>query len=421
MINSNTVKYLTADLTQELQEELHDLYRALHAAPELSMQEHETATLIKERLEGLGFEASLCGGTGVVAVLRNGDGPVVGLRSDIDGLPVKEETGLNYASAARGHLPDGTEVPVMHACGHDMHITCAIGAATVLSRRRDEWSGSLVLIFQPGEETSEGALAMLRDGLWERTPHPEVLFGQHVWASRTGTIEVPSGPAMAMADSWKVKVHGRGGHGSRPQDTIDPVLLGAHMVVRIQSVVSRELHPQASAVVTVATFHAGLKENIIPSSAEFTVNVRTLDPQVRTGVLASLRRTILAEAAASGAPEPEIEELYRFPLLFNDPESTATTVEVLSAALGSENVRQVPPVMGSEDFGHLSEALGVPAVYWFFGGLEDDVDSVESAVPTNHSPGFAPLIEPTLTTGIASAVAAVSARLNLAHPNVVVV
>lgn len=401
----------TSQLTDPLREDLHALYRTLHSAPELSMQEHATAALIRERMENLGLETFPCGRTGVVAVLRNGEGPVVGFRADIDALPVKEETGLAYASQARGTLPDGTDVPVMHACGHDTHITCAVGAVTLLAECREHWSGTVVLIFQPGEETSEGALAMVQDGLWQRAPQPEVIFGQHVWPGRAGTVEVSTGPAMAMADSWRVVVRGRGGHGSRPEETIDPVVVGAHMVVRIQSIVSREVHPQGSAVVTIATFHAGLKENIIPSTAEFTINVRTLDADVRDRVLSALRRVLTAEAQASGASEPDIQELYRFPLLYNDPDSTARTIEALRAALGVDKVTEKPAVMGSEDFGHLAECIGVPAVYWFFGGFPDQVVDGSGPVPSNHSEHFAPVLEPTLSTGVAAAFAAIMSRV----------
>lgn len=388
-----------ARLSERLLEDVHALYRTLRAAPELSMQEHRTAALIQQRMEDLGYQAVLCGGTGVVAVLRNGAGPVVAFRADIDALPVQEETGLSYASSARGRLPDGTEVPVMHACGHDAHIACAVGAATLLAQQRDDWSGTVVFVFQPGEETSQGARAMVQDGLWDRTPAPQVIFGQHVWPGVAGTVEVSSGPAMAMADSWKVTVHGRGGHRSRPEDTVDPVVLGAHMVVRIQSVVSREVAAQQAAVVTVATFHAGLKENIIiPSTADFTVNVRTLDPDVRARVLTALR--LAAEVEASGAPRPVIEELYRFPLLINDPQETEGVVAALQGALGSGNVAQQPPVMGS----------GMP-VYWFFGGLAPGVVHGDAPVPSNHSPGFAPVLESTLRTGLVAAFTAIMSRV----------
>lgn len=398
-------------ISPELRDELHALYRQLHADPELSMQEHRTAALITERMAALGFETFSCGGTGVVAVLRNGEGPVVGLRADTDGLPVAEDTGLDYASTAQGRLRDGTEVPVMHACGHDTHITCAIGVASLLAGGRDSWSGTVVILFQPGEETSEGAAAMVADGLWDRAPHPEIIFGQHVWPGRAGEVEISTGPAMAMADSWRVTVHGRGGHGSRPEDTIDPVVLACHMVVRIQSIVAREVPPLKSAVVTVGSFHAGLKENIIPATAVFTLNVRNLDPEVRERVLAALRRVIAAEAQASGAPEPEIEELYTFPLLYNEPEATEQIKAALAAALGPEKVRDTPAQMGSEDFGHLPGAIGVPSVYWFFGGMPDEVVDGDQPVPSNHSPFFAPVIEPTLSTAVTAAYAAIMSRV----------
>jgi amidohydrolase len=399
------------EIPAELREDLHTLYRHLHGAPELSMQEHATAELIRARMDALGCETFVCGGTGVVAVLRNGEGPVVGFRADTDALPVAEDTGLDYASTARGVLPDGTEVPVMHACGHDTHITSAVGAATLLAGNRDAWAGTVVFLFQPGEETAEGAMAMLQDGLWDRAPRPEIVYGQHVWPGRAGQVELTSGPAMAMADGWKVTVHGRGGHGSRPEDTIDPVVLAAHMVVRIQSIVSREIPAQQAAVITIASFHAGLKENIIPAVAEFTVNVRNLDADVREQVLAALRRVIRGEAVTSGAPEPRIDEIYTFPLLVNDPAETDSLRAVLGAALGAENVLDRPAQMGSEDFGHLPDAIGVPGVYWFFGGMSDEAVDGDAPVPTNHSPFFAPVVEPTLSTGVTAAVSAILSRV----------
>ncbi|MEJ5915387.1 amidohydrolase [Pseudokineococcus sp. 1T1Z-3] len=396
-----------------LRADLHDLYRTLHAAPELSMAEHATARLLTERVEALGLTARTVGGTGVVAVLENGPGPVVAFRADTDGLPVAEDSGVDYASTARGVLPDGSDVPVMHACGHDTHMTSAIGLAALLARDRSAWAGTFVLLLQPGEETGAGARAMVADGLWEHVPRPQVVLGQHVWSGRAGTVEVSTGPAMAMADAWRVTVHGRGGHGSQPHTSTDPVVLAAHMVVRLQSVVSREVAPQAAAVVTVGSFHAGLKENIIPSEAVFTVNVRSLDEDVRAGVLAAVRRVLDAEALASGAPPPKVEELYTFPLTTNDPGATATVTAALTGALGADRVRACPPRMGSEDFGFLPESVGVPGVYWFFGGMPDAVVDGPEPVPVNHSPHFAPALEPTLTTGVTAAHAAVMAWLGV--------
>ncbi|WP_228266511.1 amidohydrolase [Ornithinimicrobium ciconiae] len=398
-------------LPEDLTTDLHDLYRHLHAHPELSMQESATAELIEERMGALGYETTRIGGTGVVAVLTNGEGPVIGFRADTDGLPVAEATGLDYASTDRGTLPDGTDVPVMHACGHDTHMTAAIGAATLLQQSRESWSGTVVLVFQPGEETAAGAVAMLEDGLWDKVPRPEVMFAQHLSADLAGTVNLSTGPALAMADSLEVVVHGRGGHGSRPESTIDPVVLAAHMIVRLQSLVSRELAAQDAAVLTVATIHAGMKENIIPAEAVFTINVRTLDERVRQQVLAGIRRIVSAEAAASGAPEPEVRELYTFPLVHNDEETSAAVTEVLVAALGADRVSPRVPQMGSEDFGALPEAIGVPGVYWFFGGLPQDVIDLPEPTPSNHSPFFAPVLEPTLSTATTAAYEVIRSRL----------
>ncbi len=406
-----TIDTAVLELSETHTSAMHALYRHLHAHPELSMQETQTATFILEKLDELGLETFRSGGTGIVGILRNGDGPVVGYRADTDGLPIAEDTGLDYASTAAGKLADGTEVPVMHGCGHDTHMTVGLTAAQLLSENLDAWSGTVVFIFQPGEETGAGAKAMVADGLWDRAPKPSVIYGQHVWPGLAGTVDISKGTAMAMADSWKVTVHGKQSHGSQPELSIDPIVLGAHMVVRLQTVVSREVHPMKSAVVTIGTFHGGLKENIIPASAEFTLNVRTFDPEVRELVLGSLRRIISAEAAASGAPEPGIEEITSFPQCYNDPDTTTELMKVLGEVLGDDAVIESPPVMGSEDFGLLAEAIGVPSVYWFFGGHPQELLDGDAPVAGNHSPYFAPAIEPTLTTGVRAAMAALLSRV----------
>ncbi|TFD02803.1 amidohydrolase [Cryobacterium sp. TMT1-66-1] len=390
---------------------MQELYRHLHAHPELSMQETETCAFLTRRLDDLGLETFRCGGTGVVGILRNGAGPTVAYRADIDGLPIQEETGLDYASTARGTLADGTDVPAMHGCGHDTHMTVALTLAEHLVTHPSAWAGTVVFIFQPGEETGAGAVAMLADGLWDRAPRPEIVFGQHVWPGLAGTVDISSGVAMAMADSWKVTVHGRQAHGSQPDQSIDPIVIGAHMVVRLQTVVSREVHPMKAAVVTVGTFHGGLKENIIPATAEFTVNVRTFDVEVRTRVLDSLRRIIAAEAQASGAPDPMIEVLSTFPRCYNDPAATQQLIAALSGALGANGVKEVPPVMGSEDFGLLAEAIGVPSVYWMFGGYSQQTIDATESVAGNHSPHFAPDSEPALAAGLTAALTAILSRV----------
>jgi len=399
------------ELTDEETVRMHKLYRHLHANPELSMQEHRTARLITDHLSAIGAETFSCGGTGVVGVLRNGEGPVVGFRADIDGLPIKEETGLDYASQATGALADGTQVPVMHGCGHDMHITAALTAAALLADATDAWTGTVVFLFQPGEEMAAGAQAMVDDGLWNRAPKPEIIYGQHVVPSLAGTVSISRGTAMAMADSWKVTVHGRQAHGSQPQESIDPIVLGAHMLVRLQTIVSRELDPMQSAVVTIGTFHGGLKENIIPAIAEFTINVRTFDQKVHEAVLASIRRIIRAEAEASSAPPPEIEELYSFPLCYNDPAATDQLIQEFRAMMGEEEVREIPPMMASEDFGTLATAISAPSVYWTFGGYTAETLRADGHIAGNHSPHFAPAAEPTLSTGVRAAMTAILSKV----------
>jgi hippurate hydrolase len=252
---------------------------------------------------------------------------------------------------------------------------------------------------------------MVQDGLWDRAPKPEIVFGQHVGAMLAGTVQIAVGDSHAMTDSLKVTVYGQGAHGSQPQDSIDPIIQGVNMINRIQTIVSREVHPMKSAVVTVGTFHAGLKENIIADRAEFTINVRTLDPEVREQVNAALRRIIYAEADASGAPRPLIEELYTFPRSYNDPEATAATVAEFRNVLGDSNVTFMDPVMGSEDFGRLGQAIGVPSVYWFFGGHSAETLGSGKPVPVHHSPLFAPQLEPTLSTAVQTALTAIMSKV----------
>ncbi|WP_440103449.1 amidohydrolase [Glutamicibacter mishrai] len=380
---------------------LHQDYLHLHQSPELSMQEHNTASFIESRLTEMGIEHFRCGGTGVVGILRNGQGPVVAFRADSDGLPIQEDTKVDYASTARGTLDDGTDVPVMHGCGHDTHVAGALAAARILVRGTDSWQGTVIFIFQPGEETSAGAAAMVADGLWEKVPHPQVVLGQHVFPFATGTISVTPESAMAMADSLEVTLYGKQAHGSQPQDSIDPIVLGANIITRLQTITSRELNPLDSAVVTCGSFHAGLKENIIPDSAVFTLNIRTLTEEVRAKVLAAVTRIINAEAVASGAPQPKITELYTFPRLYNDPQHTEQLVGALGEEFGEEQIRLAPPAMGSEDFGALADAIGVPNVFWMFGGA----DPKDPSPAVNHSPFFLPEYHGALDTAVRAAVA----------------
>ncbi|GGK60450.1 amidohydrolase [Ornithinimicrobium pekingense] len=404
---------LAAALTQDLDGNLAalvELYQDFHRAPELSMQEHATAEKIKGLLDERGYETFVCGGTGVVATLRNGDGPVVAYRADTDGLPIQEDTGADFASTARGTLPDGTDVPVMHGCGHDTHITVALETARLLAEHRDLWAGTAVFLFQPGEETSAGAAAMLEDGLWDRAPKPSAVFGQHVWPATAGTVNVSVGTAMAMADSLEVTVRGRQAHGSQPESSIDPVVLGAFMVTRLQTVVSRETSARDMLVLTIATFHAGLKDNIIPDKAVFTINMRSFDEDVRARALAAVERIVRAEAVAAGAPEPEIRRMYDFPRCYNDPELTRSLIESFREELGQDAVTEAPPVTGSEDVGRFGDAIGVPYTYWFFGGHR--AESVEAGVPGNHSPMFLPDdVGTALRTGVRAALTALVGQL----------
>lgn len=387
-------------------------YKEFHRSPELSMQETQTSATIRAKLEGLGLTTSIFGGTGVVAVIENGDGPVVGYRADIDGLPIVEDTGLDYASVAEGTLPDGATTKVMHGCGHDTHITVGLYLARILVEHRDQWSGTVVMIFQPGEETGEGARAMLDDGIWDSIVKPEAIYGQHVWPGKAGHIYTAKGTAMAMSDCLRVTVKGKQAHGSQPESAIDPIVLGAYMITRLQSVVSREISGRDMAVVTVGTFHGGLKENIIPDSAEFKLNIRTFNEEVRAVVLQRVERIILAEALGSGAPEPVIEEMYRFPRCYNDPDLTDGFLSAVGDELGEGQVHLEGPVTGSEDFGAFGDDIDVPYVYWFFGGYSPAKFSGDEAPAGNHSPFFAPDdVETTLETGIRAGLSALLSKV----------
>ncbi|MCX4672334.1 amidohydrolase [Streptomyces sp. NBC_01381] len=398
---------------------LRTLYEDLHAHPELSFQEFRTAAVVAERLRKQGWEVTEgVGGPGVVGVLANGEGPVVLLRADMDGLPVRERTQLPYASQEMGVDSEGNKVPVMHACGHDMHVTCLLGASAQLAAARGEWRGTVVAVFQPAEEVG-GAPAMIEDGFLERFPRADVCLGQHVSPAPVGLVGTRPGTVMAASDSLRVRLHGRGGHGSTPETTVDPIVMAAAVVMRLQTVVSREVGAAQTAVVTVGSLHAGTKENIIPDTADLRINIRSTTPAVREKVLAAVERIVRAEAAASGAPkEPEITALNAFPVTVNDPDATGTVLTAIAEVLGGERVFTLPePLTGSEDFGTFGTALGVTSVFWHFGGgdpalfehIDPDTlltDGLPDTVPANHSPYFAPVPEPTIHTGVTALLAA---------------
>lgn len=392
--------------------ELAEVYRDLHRHPELAFAEHRTANVVADRLRADGYETTTgVGGTGVVGVLHRGPGATVLLRADMDALPVREATGLPYASTDTGVTAGGETVPVMHACGHDVHTACLLGAARALARDPDR-RGTVLAVFQPAEEIGRGARAMVDDGLVERFGRPEVVLGQHVGPLPAGTIGVRSGAAFAASDSLRITLFGRGGHGSRPEVTVDPVLMAAALVVRLQGIVAREIAATDAAVLTVGMLRAGSAANIIPDDAELRLSVRTFEPGVRDTVLAAIDRIARAEAVASRADrEPVIESVGSFPSVENDPGAC----DRVRAALGAlDGIRVVDPgvVTGSEDVGLLARAADAPCAYWLLGGGDpalfrdaatvDEVAALAARQPSNHSPHFAPVVEPTLRTGVAA-------------------
>lgn len=399
-----------------------EFYRDLHAHPELSHQESRTAANVASRLRELGCEVhEAIGGTGVVGVLRNGEGPSVLARADMDALPVREATGLPYASVATATDADGVEVPVMHACGHDVHVACLLGAVALLAGARDAWSGTLVGLFQPAEEVADGAQGMLHDGLVDllgSVGRPEVALCQHVLPFAAGQVATRVGPTLSAADSMRITVHGRGAHGSMPQASIDPVVLAAMIVIRLQTIVSREIQPGEPAVVTVGSLQAGTKSNVIPDHAVIALNIRTYSESTRSAILDAIRRIAIAECDASGSPKPPDFELFdQFPVTDNDAATTERVAAAFSDHFG-DAAGALPRQTASEDFSDIPRALGIPYTYWGIGGI--DADSYRAAeragrvaqdIPVNHSAEFAPVLQPTLETGTSALVVAALAWL----------
>lgn len=383
------------DVANEWQEEL---YVHFHQKPELSMQEVETAAEITRRLESYGYDVSQIGG-GVVGVLHNGEGPTVLFRADIDALPVEEATDLPYRSEVPG---------VMHACGHDFHITAGLGAAALLAESKADWSGTYIALFQPGEETAEGARAMVDDGLAGKIPKPDVALGQHILTvPAAGEVATAAGPVLSTAASMKVVVYGKGSHGSMPHLGIDPVVLASAIVMRLQGIVAREIAPHEFGVVTVGSLQAGSKANIIPDRAQLMINVRAYDAGIRDTLLAAIERIVTAECEASGSPrEPEIEVFDRYPLTDNDAAVTEKVTAAFVEHFGADRVKELDPITASEDFSVIPDALGVPYTYWGVGGFAPGQE-----VLPNHNPGFAPVMQPTLRTATEAAVCAALAYL----------
>jgi hippurate hydrolase len=400
--------------------DLEALYKDVHSHPELSMQETRTAGLAASRLGAAGYEVTTgVGKTGVVGLLRNGDGPTVMLRADMDALPVEEATNLPYASKATATDRQGNAVPVSHMCGHDMHVAWLAGATQLLAEARTTWRGTLMAVFQPGEETAEGAHAMIEDGLFKRFPKPDVVLGPHVMVGPAGTVAGRAGAITSAADSLQIRLFGRGAHGSMPQASIDPVIMAAATVMRLQTIVSREVAAAEAAVVTVGALQAGTKENVIPDEAIIKLNVRTFDAGVRTRVLAAIERIVNAEAEASGAPrKPEITTLDHYPLNVNDRDASKRVVDAFRERFGADRVRETGPAPASEDFGSFGSEWHSPSVFWFVGGTDPDLYAKAKAanrlneLPVNHSPKFAPVIHPTLRTGVEALVVATQAWLS---------
>jgi len=384
---------------------LHDIYTRLHQNPELSGHESDTAAVVAQTLRELPLKVTEgIGGHGVAAVLRNGEGPCLLLRADMDALPVEEKTGLTYASRKTVKRDDGTETHVMHACGHDMHTACLLGAARFLVSAKSAWKGTVVFVFQPAEEDFTGARAMVEDGLYDKVPKPDLVLGQHTMSLRAGTIALSSGPVLAASDSYSIRIFGRGGHGGRPQMSIDPVMIAAYFLVRVQSIVSREVAPQDVAVVTCGSIHAGTVANVIPDHADLHINVRTYRPEVREHVLRSIKRILSQECAASGAPEPTMTHIATIPALVNSDDVVGKLRAEFQGYFDrfEEQVRET----ASEDFSVLADAAGAPYAFWYFGITDpaqwDEADKAGklSEIPGNHSPFYAPAIEPSMTAAV---------------------
>lgn len=447
----STVSSAPLETLEEHMDWLLEIYRDFHRHPELSLREHRTAARIVEELRAIetatgaaehpegGFELTTgLGLTGVVAVLRRGTGPTVLLRADIDGLPVREETGLDWASRDTGvpyrqeaphHADDvgadqlsdtdqlpggdsdqhtGEQLPVMHACGHDTHIVCLLGTLRMLLESAQQagsaqWSGTVVAVFQPAEEQHNGAERMVADGLARTIPVPDVALGQHVMPGPADAVEIAEGPIMAASDDFRITLHGKGAHASVPHRGIDPVVMAASLVMRLQTVVSRHTDPEATAVVTVGRIDGGTKNNIIPEQAVIEGTVRSFDAEVSRcrEVITQMAR---AEAVAHGAPEPHVEFYDQLPVTDNDPGTAQTVRAALTEEFGAERVTEMARRSGAEDFSVLPAAFGIPYAYWGFGAFDPEAwhacTDPEAEFPGNHSPQFAPLAEVSLRTGV---------------------
>ena len=393
--------------------DLAGLYEDLHRNPELPFQETRTAATLAARLKALGYEVTTgVGRTGLVALLRNGEGPTAMLRTELDALPVEEKTGVPFASRATAKNASGQTIPVMHACGHDLHMAAWIGTATWMAAHRDRWRGTLMLVGQPAEETVSGAAAMLKDGLFEKFPKPAFVIGLHDDDTLpSGTVGYRAGFFRASMMAPVLTIVGRGGHGAAPHNTVDPIVIAARTVLGLQTIVARENNPQDPLVVTIGSIHGGTQGNIIPDQVRLELSVRAFSDDVRTRTLAAIRRIAAAEAAAAGAPREPIVEFANAGTgpVFNDPPLTLRVAAAIRQALGADRVVEMPAKMTSEDFSEYGRA-GVPAVLLHVGAVNPaklaEARRTGIAVPAPHSPEWLPELEPTLKSAVRAEIAA---------------
>ncbi|MGE3182159.1 MAG: amidohydrolase [Phycisphaerae bacterium] len=386
------------------------LYKELHQHPELSLEESESAARIAARLRALEFTVvEKLGGNGVVGLLKNGDGPCVMIRGDMDALPVVEETGLPYASAVRVTREDGSTVGVMHACGHDVHQTCLLASAETLAKLRDQWQGTLMILAQPAEEIGAGARMMIEDDVFKKTVKPDYCLALHVSSAvPAGFVTYTPGWALANVDSVDITVFGRGGHGSRPNETVDPIVAASHVVVALQTIVSRRLEPTEPGVVTVGSFHAGSKHNIIPDEARLQLTVRSYGEETRKLLLDSIRQITRDTCKALGCerePEIIIRDHEFTPSTYNDPDLSARAANIMERVVGNEKVTTTKPVMGGEDFGRYAATLEVPGFIFWLGSVPQErydasLQENGAPLPSIHSSRYYPDPEPTIETGV---------------------
>lgn len=389
---------------------LNDLYLHFHQNPELSFQEEKTAARMVQELEAVGYEVTPnVGGHGLVAVMRNGAGPTVLVRADMDGLPVAEQTGVSYASKAIGKNDAGLDVPMMHACGHDIHMTSLVGTARKLAAEKQSWSGTLVLVGQPAEERVGGAKAMIEEGLFDRFPRPDYNLALHTSAGlAAGHVGLTPGYALANVNSVDIAVKGIGGHGAYPHTTKDPVVLASHIVVALQTLVSRETSPLEAGVVTVGSIHAGTKHNIISNNAHLQLTVRSYSDEVRENLLTGIKRIAEGQAQSFGLPKelwPTVTYSESTPATYNDPKLSEQALTALRGAFGEANVHELTPVMGAEDFAYFGRTEPkIPSLIFWLGAVNPEkvaaAERGEEALPSLHSPFFAPQYAPTIETGV---------------------